>query len=117
MPNIYDKAYELARMVEENENYIKLKDLSELIRSNKEYLEMIEIYQKKQFELYQKKESGKELAETEYQELNEQYQKLMAINDVKALFEAEHQLSLLINDLYRIMNAPLAALNPQEENK
>lgn len=117
MQNIYDKAYELSRMIEENENYIKLKELSELIRSNKEYLEMIEIYQKRQFELFQKKESGQELTDEEYQDLNEQYQKLMAINDVKALFEAEHQLSLLINDIYRILNAPLTTINPQEENK
>jgi len=117
MPNIYDKAYELARMIEENEYYIKLKALSEKVRNNKEYLEMVEAYQIKQFELYNRKESGEELTEEESKNLNDQYQKLMSIEDIKSLFEVEHQLSLLINDLYRIFNAPLLTLNPQEGKK
>ena len=102
-------------MIEENEHYIKLKVLSEKVRNNKEYLEMVETYQIKQFELYNKKESGQELAEEESKDLNDQYQKLMTIEDIKSLFEVEHQLSLLINDIYRIFNAPLVSLNPPEE--
>ncbi len=117
MSNIYDKAHELAGLIGENEHYVQLKELSEKIKTNKEHLDMIESYQKKQFELYQKKESGNELTDEEYKELNDQYQELMLVDDVKDLFQAEHQLSLLINDIYRIINGPLTALSPQENKE
>lgn len=117
MPNIYDKAYELAVLIEKNENYVTLKELSEKIKTNKEQLDKIEVYQKKQFELYKKKESGTELADDEYKELNDQYQELMLVEDIKLLFQSEHQLSLLINDIYRIINGPLTALSPQEKKE
>lgn len=117
LSNIYDKAYELAGLIEKNENFINLFELSEKIKNNTEQLDKIKSYQKKQFELYQKKESGNELTEDEYKELNDQYQELMLIEDVKSLFQAEHQLSLLVNDVYRIINGPLTALNPQEKKE
>lgn len=117
MPNIYDKAYELAGLIEKNENFLKLIELSEKIKTNTEQLDLIKDYQKNQLELYQKKEAGEELTEGEYEKLNDEYQELMLIEDIKQLFQAEHQLSLLINDVYRIINGPLIALNPQEKSE
>lgn len=117
MSNIYDKAYELAGLIEKDENFIKLKDLSEKIKTDTEKLEKIMSYQKKQLELYKKKESGEDLTDLEYQELNDQYEELMLIEDIKLLFQAEHQLSLMINDIYRIINGPLTVLSPQEKTE
>jgi len=107
MSNVYDKAHELAGLIEQEENYLIVKQLTEHVMANPEQMLLIEEFRKKQFGLQQKQMLGQELGERELEEVNKMYELLSSNIEFKRLIDAEERLSILFSDLNRILTGPL----------
>lgn len=107
MPNVYDKAHELASLIEQEENYLIVKQLTAQVMANPEQMLLIEEFRKKQFGLQQKQMLGEQVGEGELEEVNKMYEQLSNNIDFKRLIDAEERLSLLFSDLNRILTGPL----------
>jgi len=114
MSNPYDKAHELAKAIEEEPTYIKVKELTEKVMKNPEQMQRIEAFRKKQFDLHQKQMQGLQLDQNELEETNKLYETLRKYPDIKDLLEAEERLSLLFSDVNRILTGPLEKIYKKE---
>ncbi len=113
MANIYDKAYEFAAALVKEESYINFKQLSNKINNSPAKFEKIKAYQLKQMELFGRSEAGEELPQEEIEALNVDYAELLEDEDIKQLFEVERQFSVILNDVYKIINEPIQELAPK----
>lgn len=107
MPNAYDKAHELARIIEQDPNYLTVNDLTSKVMSNPEQMKLIEEFRSRQFELQQKQIQGFQLEKDELEETNKLYEKLSTNPNIKKLLDAEERLSMLFADINRILTGPL----------
>lgn len=107
MANVYDKAHELAGLIEQEENYKTVKELTELVMNNPEQMQLIEEFRKKQYGLQQQQMLGQEIDERELEEVNKLYEHLSNHAEIKKLIDAEERLSILFSDLNRILTGPL----------
>ena len=117
MSNLYDKAHELAKLIETDENYLTVKVLTEKVMTNPGQMKIIEDFRKKQFELQQKQMEGKQIDEKELEVANKLYEHLNQHPEIKQLVEAEERLSILFTDLNRILTGPLEKIYKKEPNK
>lgn len=117
MPNPYDKAYELAKIIEEDKSYIEVRDLTRKVMEKPEQVKLIEEFRKNQFKLQQKQMQGEELAEDELEEVNKLYEALSENKEIKQLLDAEERLSILFGDINRIITGPLEKIYNNIENK
>ncbi len=117
MPNPYDRAYELASIIENDENYQKVKQLTEKVMANPEHMILIESFRQKQFELQQKQMQGKKLEETDLEETNKLYALLSANPEIKKLLDAEERLSMLFAEINRILTGPLEKIYKKDEQE
>lgn len=118
MSNIIEKATEVANLLEKEEVYLKVKELSAVVKANEEYMKLIAEYNTNQQEMQQKKNAGNELTEDDYKFMNECYLNLMTNEEIKSLFEEEEKLGKLVNEIFGTINEPLKTLyQPEEQAK
>lgn len=117
MPNPYDMANDLAKIIENEESYVKVKSLTEKVMSNPEHMKIIEDFRKKQFELQQKQMQGQKIEEKDIEETNKLYEELSKNADIKDLLDAEERLSILFSDLNRILTGPLEKIYKKENQE
>lgn len=115
MPNPYDKAHELAKIIEQDPNYILVKELTEKVMSNTEHMQLIEDFRRKQFELQQLQMEGIQLSEQVLEDTNKLYESLTSHEEIKKLLEAEERLSILFSDLNKILTGPLEKIYRKAE--
>ncbi len=115
MPNPYDKAHELASVIEQDENYIKVKDLSEKVMTNKDHMMLIDTFRRKQYEIHQKQMQGIQLEQDELEEANKLYESLSKYPKIMELLQAEEKLSILFSDINRILTASLEKIYKKED--
>ena len=107
MSNPYDKAHELATIIENEPSYLKVKEFSLKVMEKPDQVEKIDQFRREQMEVQRKQMLGMPLEPNELEKVNEVYEELMKDQEVKELLEAEQQLSQLFNDLNRILTGPL----------
>jgi len=107
MSNPYDKAHELAKVIEEDSSYQLVQKLTAKVMENPEQLNKIDEFRRKQFELQQMQMQGQAIDPAELEKTNKLFEELSAINEVKQLLEAEEHLSVLFTDINRILTGPL----------
>lgn len=114
MPNPYDKAHELVKLIEEDENYIKVKLLTSKVMTDPENKKLIEEFRGSQVELQQKQMQGLQLEAAELEEANKLFEQLNANPEIKQLIEAEERLSTMYTDINRIISGPLEKIYNKE---
>ncbi len=107
MSNPYDKAHELASLIEKEQSYLKVKEISQKVLEKPDQMQQIDLFRREQMEVQRKQMLGMPLEPKELEKVNELYEKLMEDSEVKELLEAEQALSQLFNDLNRILTLPL----------
>lgn len=107
MANAHDKAHELAAIIEQEENYQTVKELTSKVMQDEQNMMKIENFRRSQFELQQKQMQGQQLQQEELEETNRLYEELSQNAEIKRLLEAEEKLSMLFADINRILTGPL----------
>lgn len=113
--NIYDTANQLERELRENESYTQLKTALADIQNDSEANEVFSSLQQVQVGLQQKQQSGQEITEEDIQEAQEISVKAGENEKVKALMQAEQNLSSLIEDLNGIIMKPVQEIYQQQQ--
>lgn len=112
--NIYDTANQLERELRENESYTQLKTALADIQNDSEANEVFSSLQQVQVGLQQKQQSGQEITEEDIQEAQDISVKAGENEKVKALMQAEQNLSSLIEDLNGIIMKPVQEIYQQQ---
>ena len=99
----YDMAHKLAKEIKNSDEYEDYKDKREKVLADEKAKEMLFDYQKQEQKLQSKHISGEELTEEEREEF-ENLRNLIQMNTkIKNYLEAEQRISVMLNDLQRIL--------------
>lgn len=101
--NVYDKAYELAKAIKnsnEKKNLLKAKQKVDKDQKAKEmYNDLVDL----QLEFQQKQLKGEDISEDDIEKLQKKQEIALMHSDIQSLFEAEKRLSIMFEEIQKII--------------
>ncbi|MBG9810992.1 YlbF family regulator [Priestia endophytica] len=118
MTNVYDVAYELEKAVRESDDYKNLKKLYDEVNADESAKRLFDNFRNMQLELQQKQMTGQEISEEEVQKAQQTVAIIQQHEAISKLMEAEQRMSVLVQELNKVIMKPLEELygNPEESN-
>ncbi|WP_261302105.1 YlbF family regulator [Paenibacillus andongensis] len=108
--NVHDKAYELAKAIKESSEYKDMKEYRSIIDGDASSKILLEDFRNRQNELQQKMAGGDMPPQEEMEQLQQRYEELTRNPRINQLFDAERRLSIVLEDVQRIIAEPLKAM-------
>jgi len=108
--NVHDRAYELAKAIKESSEYKDMLEIRSKINQDASSKNLLEDFRSRQNELQQKMAAGEMPPEAEMEQLQKLYDVLALNPAIKQLFDAERRLSIVLEDVQRIIAEPLQAM-------
>ncbi len=112
--NIYDKANELARALKESEEVTEITAAMKLVDADPESKRMLDNFRNRQNELQQQMMTGEMPAPEEMEKMENLFEVLSMNLNIRRLFEAERRLSVIIQDVNKIITDSLQHLYGDE---
>ncbi|WP_157935353.1 YlbF family regulator [Kyrpidia spormannii] len=106
--NPYDYAHGLARALRESEWYRNLKEAKERLEADPEALRMAHDIRRRTLELQLKSMGGQTVTTEEQEQLRKLQEVAMLHSVVRAYLEAESRLSVVMDDIQRILAEAIA---------
>lgn len=110
MSNIYDHAYDLERALRESQAYKDLQHSFEEVWKDPDAKKIFEDYRNLQLDLQKKQHQGTELTKEEIEQAQKQYDIVQRHPKIGKLLENENRLSVIIEDITKIISQPLEDL-------
>lgn len=110
MSNIYDHAYELEKSIRKTDEYMKLKQAYQAVQQDPSAKRMFDNFQQVQKRLQEKGMKGERITTEESNQIQGQMQMVQQNPSIARLMMAEQRLSVLLNDVNKIMSKPLEEL-------
>ncbi|GIP38262.1 hypothetical protein J31TS4_15420 [Paenibacillus sp. J31TS4] len=110
--NVYDKAYELVRALRECPEYKDMMAARQEVEADSESKRMLDDFRSRQMELQQKMMGGEMPPEDELKKMEQLFEVISLNASIRKLFDAERRLSVIVEDIQRIMAEPLQELFP-----
>ncbi|SNX55330.1 YlbF family regulator [Thermoanaerobacterium sp. RBIITD] len=101
--NVYDKAYELKRAIEELPEYIAFKEAYKKVNSNEQNKKMLEDFRKKQLEIQSKELTGEKVSKEDEEKLKKLYEILRLNPELNSYLTAEYSFSRIMDDITKII--------------
>ena len=117
--SVYDTAKRLERKIKEPDEYKEYIELKEKVIKKDGSKKMLLDYQDLMMELQTKQLSGQEISEEEKEKLNNLNNLIEINNNVKKYLEAEYKVSVMLNDLQKMIFSDIEIgipKNNEEEN-
>ena len=111
--NVYDQAHNLARAINESEEFKQYDYLKKVIDQKEDLSKMVKDFQAKQFEMQAKQMMGEEVGPEMMQGIQELYQIIMTDPTVSQYMQAEMRFSLMMNDVFKILGEVMGLPNVQ----
>lgn len=108
--NVHDKANELARALKESEEVKEITAAMELVNADPDSKNMLEDFRRRQNEIQQRMMSGDMPAQEEMEQMEKSFEVLSLNLNIRRLFEAERRLSVVIEDVNKIIMESLQHL-------
>lgn len=105
--NIYDKAHELAKAMKETAEFAELKQAKQSIEADPEAKRMLQDFRTQQVELQEKMMAGEMPPQEEMEKAEKLFQILNMNPIINSMFDAERRLSVMMQDINRIITEPL----------
>lgn len=102
--NPYDKARELARAIEASDVFKKFQEQKSIINADEATKNMVEDFQKRQFELEMKQMSGQELSPEDAEKMQELFRILSLNQKGSDYLSAQYQFSVMMQDISKILS-------------
>lgn len=112
--NIYDHAHALARALKDSPQLKKYREVKSRLDKDPSAKEMLADFRKTQLELQKQQMAGLEVAEEQKKRLSQLYEIINMNITVKDYLSSENQLLVMVQDIYKIIGAPLADVLEQE---
>jgi len=101
--NVYDKAYELAKAIENSTEKKNLLEAKKKIDKDQRAKEMYNDLVELQVEFQQKQLKGEEISEADIERLREKQEIALMHSDIQSLFEAERRLAIMFEEIQKII--------------
>jgi len=101
--NVYDKAHELAKALKDCPEVAEVKSMMNLIAADPESKRMLDDFRAKQAEMQQKMMTGDMPNPEEMEKMEKMFELLQMNQSISRLFDAERRLSVIIEDINKIV--------------
>ncbi|RUT29520.1 YlbF family regulator [Paenibacillus zeisoli] len=101
--NIYDKAHELAQALKDSQEVQEITAAVKLIDADSDSKRMLDEFRNRQNELQQRMMSGDMPSPEEMENMEKQFEVLSLNLNIRRLFDAERRLSVIIQDVNKII--------------
>lgn len=108
--NVYDKAYELAKVLKESEEAKLLKAAKQAAEENAEAKAMLDDFRERQSFLQQKMMAGEEPSAEDMEKMNKLYEVITLNPLIGKLLDAERKFAVVFEDINRIMSDVLKSI-------
>lgn len=108
--NVHDKANELARALKESEEVQEITAAMKLVDADPDSKRMLEDFRRRQNEIQQRMMTGDMPAQEEMEQMEKSFEVLSLNLNIRRLFEAERRLSVVIEDVNKIIMESLQHL-------
>ncbi|WP_433752384.1 YlbF family regulator [Paenibacillus amylolyticus] len=108
--NIYDKANDLAKALRESNEVEEITSAMKLIEADPDAKAMLDNFRDQQMELQQRMMSGDMPAPDEMEKMEKLFEVLSLNLNIRRLFDAERRLSVIIEDVNKIIADSLGHL-------
>lgn len=108
--NIYDKAHDLAKAIKESSEVEDIRNAMKLVEADPEAKAMLDNFRNGQLELQQRMMSGEMPPQEEMEKMEKLFEVLNLNLGIRRLFDAERRLSVVIEDVNKIITESLSQL-------
>jgi cell fate (sporulation/competence/biofilm development) regulator YlbF (YheA/YmcA/DUF963 family) len=108
--NLYDQANELERSLRQSDEFLELKKMYDEVNSDESANKMFENFRNIQMTLQQKQMNGEEITQEEVEQAQKTAQLVQQHEKIGKLMEAEQRMSMVIQDLNKVIMKPLEEL-------
>lgn len=108
--NVIDKAHELARAIKESSEVTDIASAMKVIEADPESKRMLDDFRQSQVELQQRMMSGDMPAQEEMEKMEKLFEVLNLNLAIRRLFDAERRLSVVIEDVNKIITDSLSQM-------
>lgn len=108
--NIYDKAHELAAALKDSQEVAEITAAMKLVEADPESKRMLDDFRIRQNEVQQRMMTGEMPTQEEMEQMEKQFEGLSLNLNIRRLFDAERRLSVIIQDVNKIITDSLAHL-------
>lgn len=108
--NIYDKAHELAQSLKDSPEVTEINAAMKLIDMEPESRKMLDDFRNKQNEVQQRMMTGEMPSPEEMEKMEKLFEVLSQNLSIRRLFDAERRLSVIIQDVNKIITDSLVHL-------
>jgi cell fate (sporulation/competence/biofilm development) regulator YlbF (YheA/YmcA/DUF963 family) len=110
MANVYDVAYDLEKALRDSDDFQALKKSYDEVNNNPETKELFGKFRDIQVSLQEKQMSGQEVTQEEVEEAQTLFAQVQQNETISNLMAAEQRMSMIINDLNKVITKPLEEL-------
>jgi cell fate (sporulation/competence/biofilm development) regulator YlbF (YheA/YmcA/DUF963 family) len=108
--NLYDQANELESALRQSDEFLDLKKMYDEVNNDESANKMFENFRNIQMTLQQKQMGGEEISQEEVEQAQKTAQLVQQHEKISKLMEAEQRMSMVINDLNKVIMKPLEEL-------
>lgn len=108
--NVHDVAYHLEKALRESDDFKNLQKLYDEVEADESARRMFENFRDIQLTLQQKQMNGEEITQEEVEQAQKSVQLVQQHEKIGKLMEAEQRMSMLIQELNKIIMKPLEEL-------
>lgn len=108
--NIYDKAHDLAKAIKESSEVEDIRNAMKVVEADPEAKAMLDNFRNGQLELQQRMMSGEMPPQEEMEKMEKLFEVLNLNLGIRRLFDAERRLSVVIEDVNKIITESLSQL-------
>lgn len=108
--NVYDKAHDLAKAIKESSEVADITNAMKLVEADPEAKAMLDNFRQSQMELQQKMMTGEMPPQEEMEKMEKLFEVLNLNLGIRRLFDAERRLSVIIEDVNKIITESLSQL-------
>lgn len=114
--NIYDKAHDLAKALKESQEVTDITSAMKLVDADPESKRMLDDFRQQQNEVQQRMMSGDMPSAEEMEQMEKLFEVLSLNLNIRRLFDAERRLSVIIQDVNKIITDSLQHLYGPEQS-
>ncbi|OMD94414.1 YlbF family regulator [Paenibacillus odorifer] len=108
--SIHDKAHELAKAIKESSEVSDIRNAMKVVETDPEAKAMLDNFRQGQMELQQRMMSGEMPPQEEMEKMEKLFEMLNLNLGIRRLFDAERRLSVVIEDVNKIITESLSQL-------
>ncbi len=108
--NLYDYANELEKALRESDEFLELKKVYDEVNADESAKKMFDNFRNIQVTLQQKQMNGEQITQEEVEQAQKTAQLVQQHATISKLMEAEQRMSMVINELNKVIMKPLEEL-------